>query len=125
MYWFAILIGAALGLVGGVTGLIVAYATHGLTPLVAPANFNAFATYVMTMLGPIASIVMAILALKKQYLGVMWVPELAGMLMYGSGVAMMGFVATGRLSLLPAVCSALGGLFILFASDELKRAPSA
>ena len=77
------------------------------------------------MFGPIGSIVAAILAFKKQVLFEMWVPELAGMLMLGSSIAMMGFVATGRLSLLPGVASALGAMIILVSSDELKAPQTA
>ena len=47
------------------------------------------------------------------------------MLMLGSSVAMMGFVATGRLSLLPGVASALGAMIILVSSDELKAPQTA
>ena len=68
MYWFGILIGAALGVGGGVIGLILAYSTHGLTPLFGPASFYALMIYVLTMFGPIGSIVAAILAFKKQVL---------------------------------------------------------
>ena len=45
MYWFGILIGAALGVGGGVIGLILAYSTHGLTPLFGPASFYALMIY--------------------------------------------------------------------------------
>src|SRR5262245_16297412 len=102
MYWFGILIGAVLGIGGGIVGLLLAYSTHGLTPLFGPASFYAFAVYVATMFGPIASILGAIIAFKKQSLSEMWVPELAGMLMFCGALAMFGFVATDRMTLLPA-----------------------
>jgi hypothetical protein len=124
MYWFGIMIGAALGLVGGLVALILAYSTHGLTPLFGAASYSAFIFYVLTMLAPIVSILCAIFAFKKQCLAFanMWIPEIAGMLMFGSGLVMIGFIATNRMTLLPGVVCALGGLFILLASDELKRA---
>ena len=125
MYWFGILIGAALGVGGGIVGLLLAYSTHGLTPLFGPASFSAWAVYVMTMFGPIASILAAIIAFKKQSFSEIWVPEIAGMLMICGALAMVGYVATDRITLLPAAASALGGLIILVASDELKTAPAA
>jgi hypothetical protein len=126
MYWLAILIGAVLGLGGGGVALLSAYSTHGLTPLFGPPSFSAYGIYVLTMLGPIVSILAAVFAFKKQYLNFagMWVPEIAGMMMYVSSLLIVGFIATNRISLLPAAACALGGLFILVASDELKRAPA-
>jgi hypothetical protein len=125
MYGFGILIGAALGIGGGIVGLLLAYSTHGLTPLFGPASVTAFGIYVLTMFGPIASILAALIAFKKQSFIQMWVPELAGMLMFCGALAMVGFVATDRMTLLPAAASALGALILLVASDELKTAPAA
>jgi hypothetical protein len=124
MYWLGIMIGAALGLVGALVALVLAYSTHGLTPLFGAASYSAFGAYVLTMLAPIVSILCAIFAFKKQYLTTanMWVPEIAGMLMFVSSLVIIGFIATSRMTLLPGVACALGGLFILLASDELKRA---
>jgi hypothetical protein len=73
------------------------------------------------MFGPIASILAALIAFKKQSFIQMWVPELAGMLMFCGALAMVGFVATDRMTLLPAAASALGALILLVASDELKN----
>jgi hypothetical protein len=125
MYWLGILIGAALGIAGGVVGLLMAYSTHGLTPLFGPASFSALGVYMITMFGPIACILAAIVAFKKQVVFDMWVPEIAGMFMILGSLAMMGFVATNRISLLPAVACALGGLILLVSSDELKTVPAA
>ena len=122
MYWLGILIGAALGLGGGIVGLLLAYSAHGLTPLFGAASYSAFGIYLLTMFGPIASILAAIIAFKKQSFSEIWVPELAGMLMFCGALAMFGFVATDRMTLLPGAVSALGALIILVASDELKRA---
>ena len=124
MYWLGILVGAALGLVGGVTGLILAFAAHGLTPLFAPANFNAWGVHVVSILGPAGSIVSAAISLKKQMVGEFWLPELAGMLMFTSGLAMVGFLGTSGMTMLPGAMSLLGGLIILLATDELKPKPA-
>ena len=100
--------------------MILAYATHGLTPLFVPANFNAFGVSLVCVLGPIASIVCAVISFKKQMVGEFWLPELAGMAMFTSGLAMVGFLGTSGMTMLPGAMSLAGGLAILLATDELK-----
>jgi hypothetical protein len=123
LYWLGIWAGALLGVLGGIAGLVVSFESFGWE-LFTTEHFNQFMTAFWTVAGPVGSILSAAISLMQRLLVDIWMSEVGGLVMFVSGLLMMGFVATSRMTLLPGVVSVAGSMLLLIASDEIKPMPS-
>jgi hypothetical protein len=110
-----------LGVLGGASGLVVGFMNHGLKILSGPWDVFTKAGQVLAIVCPLLSILGGLLTQKRTTAGTMLLPELGGMMMFLSGVAMIGVLGISLLAALAGGLCVIGGVLALIASDDLKQ----
>ena len=111
-----------LGVLGGAFSLVVGFMHHGVKVLSGPWDVFTKAGQILAIVCPLLSIIGGLLTTKRTTAGTMLLPELGGMMMFLSGVAMIGVLGISLLATLAGGMCVVGGVLALVASDDLKPA---